>query len=200
MERSPLAHDRVFSDEAYAATYARRHRKMAEKFGREYAGKLRARGFQGGKILDVGCGSGAMNLVLTQTFADSEVVGIDLSDPLLALANQEAGAASLAGRLKFEKADVHQIPYQDDAFDVVMNVNMVHLVEDPVTMLDEMERVLAPGGYLFVADLKRSWLAFLESEMKSCLTQKEAWELISRSKLRRGSLTGTILWWRFETV
>ena len=44
---------------------------------------------------------------------------------------------------------------------------MVHLVEDPVRMLDEIERVLVPNGLLFVADLRRSWAGLIEREIES---------------------------------
>jgi len=77
MKRAPLAHERVFNNEEYAETYARRHNKMAEMFGQEYARKLSARGFQKGRIIDIGCGFGATNLVLAKRFVDSEIVGID---------------------------------------------------------------------------------------------------------------------------
>ena len=79
MKRAPLTHDMVFAGE-FAAEYARKHRGIAEKFGRECAQKLAARGFRDGKIIDVGCGFGATAIVLAQRFPDSEIVGIDLFD------------------------------------------------------------------------------------------------------------------------
>ena len=155
MKRSPLTHGRVF-DETFAERYAERHRKMVERFGHEYAEKLALRGFYRGRIIDVGCGFGAMNIVLAHRFVDSEIVGIDLSDPLLRLANRSAQAANLGDRVRFEKADVRRIPYEDNAFDVVINTNMVHLVADPVQMLNEIERTLVLNGCLFIADIRCS--------------------------------------------
>ena len=76
---------------------------------------------------------------------------------------------------------------------------MVHLVENPIRMLNEIERILAPGGHLFVADLRRSWLGLLESEIKSALTIGEARDLFGESKLRNGTFRWSLLWWRFET-
>jgi len=74
-----LVHERIFNNAKYAETYARRHNKMAEMFGQEYARKLSARGFQKGRIIDIGCGFGATNLVLAKRFVDSEIVGIELT-------------------------------------------------------------------------------------------------------------------------
>ncbi len=198
MKQSPLVHERVFAGD-FAEEYARKHQKIAEKFGREVAEKLTLRGFHGGRILDAGCGFGATAIVLAQALPQSEVVGIDLSDPLLELAIQAADAAGLGGRVAFERADVQEIPYDDDSFDVVINVQMLHLVQDPVAMLDEMERVLAPAGVLFMADIRRSWVGLFDRVFRSALTVEEADALVCRSKLRKGAFSSNLLWWRYET-
>ena len=199
MKRAALPHDRIFNDENYAQTYAEQHQGMAERFGREYVKKLAARGFRQGRIIDVGCGSGATNLVLAERFSQAEVVGIDLSDPLLELARESAAKTTFRDRVRFEKADVQQIPYDDDSFDVVINTNMVHLVEYPIRMLDEIERILAPGGHLFIVDLRRSLLGLFEAEIKSALSMGEARELLAQSSLREGTFHWSLLWWRYET-
>jgi ubiquinone/menaquinone biosynthesis C-methylase UbiE len=197
MKRSPLVHERVFAGD-FAEEYARKHRKIAGKFGREAAEKLTLRGFEGGRILDVGCGFGATAIVLAQALPRSEVVGIDLSDPLLKLAIQAAQAAGLDGRIAFEKADVQKIPFDDDSFDAVINLQMLHLVEDPVAMLDEMERVLEPEGVLFMADIRRSWVGLFDKVFRTALTVEEAGAMIQRSKLREGAFISDLLWWRYE--
>jgi len=172
---------------------------MSEMFGQEYVRKLSSHGFQKGRIIDIGCGFGATNLVLAKRFVDSEIVGVDLSEPLLRLARQATEAAHTGERVRFEKADVHQLPYEDNSFDVVINVNMVHLVEEPVQMLNEIERILVPGGFLFIADLRRSWLGLVEGPIRSGLTIEEARNLLNLSRLRSGNLSWGFLWWRFET-
>lgn len=197
MRRSTLMHERVFAGD-FAEEYARKHRKIAEKFGHEIAEKLTLRGFEGGRILDVGCGFGATAIVLAQSLPRSEVVGVDLSDPLLELAIQEAQAAGLDERVTFEKADVQQIPYDGDSFDALINLQMLHIVEDPVAMLDEMERVLAPDGVLFMADIRRSWIGLFDKVFKSALTVEEAGALARRSELREGAFSSDLLWWRYE--
>jgi ubiquinone/menaquinone biosynthesis C-methylase UbiE len=199
MNKAPLTHERIFRDEEFAGSYARRHQKMAEKFGHECAEKLSSRGFRNGRILDAGCGFGGTAIALAKRFPDGEIVGMDLSESLLRLANQAAHAAGLAQRVKFEMGDVEKIQYGDHSFDAVLNVNMVHIVENSVQMLNEIERVLVPEGFLFIADLRRSWLGFIEKEIKSALTIEEAKNLFSRSNLRKGIFSLSALWWRFET-
>jgi ubiquinone/menaquinone biosynthesis C-methylase UbiE len=197
MKRSPLMHEQVFAGD-FAEDYARKHTKIAERFGREAVEKLNLRGFDGGRILDVGCGFGATAIVLAKALPGSEVVGIDLSDPLLEMAIQTVEEAGLSGRVTFEKADVQQIPYDDDSFDALLNVQMLHIVEDPVAMLDEMERVLAPDGVLFMADIRRSWVGLLDKVFRSALTMEEANALVRRSRLRQGAFSSDLLWWRYE--
>jgi ubiquinone/menaquinone biosynthesis C-methylase UbiE len=122
-----------------------------------------------------------------------------LSEPLLNLAKVSTRLSDLHERVRFESADVHKIPYEDSSFDVVLSVNMVHLVEDPVQMLNEMERILAPNGMVFVADLRRSWLGLIEKEIKHAFTVDEARSLFRQSTMRQGVFSSTMLWWRFET-
>jgi ubiquinone/menaquinone biosynthesis C-methylase UbiE len=198
MKRAPLTHKRVFDDEDFASTYARKHKKMVEKFGHEYAAKLISRGFKRGRIIDVGCGSGGTAIVLANHFPHAEVYGIDLSEPLLGLAKVSTHLSELHERVRFELADVHKIPYEDNFFDVVLSINMVHLVEDPVQMLNEMERILAPNGFVFVADLRRSCLGLIEKEITHALTLDEARALFHQSRLRKGVFSSGMLWWRFE--
>lgn len=198
MRRSSLTYEIVFDNEDFAQKYAKRHQKMTEKFGREYEKKLRSRGFKKGRIIDVGCGAGGATIVVAKAFSDAEVVGIDLSEPLLATAEKSAQSANLSKRIIFEKADVQQIPFEENSFDVVINLNMVHFVEDPIKMLDEMERILKPGGILFIADLRRSWLGSFEKEIKASLTLLEARNLFQQSNLREGVFTSSLIWWRFE--
>jgi ubiquinone/menaquinone biosynthesis C-methylase UbiE len=75
---------------------------------------------------------------------------------------------------------------------------MVHIVEHPIQMLNEIERILIPDGSLFIVDLRRSWLGLSEKEIKSALTPKEARTLFAQSKLRTGSFSSSLIWWRFE--
>ena len=200
MKRASARQERDFKNEAFAQEYAKRHQDMAERFGREYRDKLSVRGFRGGRIIDVGCGSGATALTLAKSFAESQIVGVDLSDPILRLANLSAQAAELGERVRFEKGDAQELPYEDDSFEVALNLNMVHLVSDPIRMLNEIERVLVPDGFLFIADLRRSWLGLIEAEIRSALTLEEAKDLFGRSQLRPGVFSSQLVWWRFETL
>ncbi len=199
MKRRTPKRDPVFNDLAFAGRYAKKHLKMARNFGEEYARKLRTRGFQKGRVLDSGCGFGETLIYLAKTFPEAEFAGVDLSEPLLELAMSSAAKANVSGRVEFKKADVHSLPYPENHFTTVLNINMLHLVTDPVKMLNELERVLRDDGHLFIADIRRSWIGFLEPEFKSAFTVAEARAILDKSAIRKGMLNAGFLWWRFET-
>jgi ubiquinone/menaquinone biosynthesis C-methylase UbiE len=188
----------VFSDPAFASRYAKKHAEMQRRFGKEYAEKLRVKGFTRGRILDAGCGFGETLIRLAESFPKADLTGIDLSDPLLDLARSNAAKAGLSGRIEFKKADVCSMSFADKYFDVVLNINMVHVVENPLQMLNELERILAVDGHLFIVDIRRSWIGFLEREFFSALSVTEARNLLNGSKIRKGTMTSTLLWWRYE--
>jgi ubiquinone/menaquinone biosynthesis C-methylase UbiE len=199
MKRREAFQDPVFSDPVIASRYADKHAAMERRFGEEYARKLRARGFKEGRILDAGCGFGETLITLAKRLPDVQLSGVDLSDPLLELAGSGVRQAGLSGRIELRKADVCSMPFPDKHFDAVLNINMVHLVDRPVQMLDELERVLAAKGHLYIADIRRSCIGFLEREFLLALTVEEAAQLLRRSSIRQGELTAGLLWWRYES-
>ena len=194
-----MADDNIFSDDEFARRYADKHQKMAEDFGKEYARKLGARGFSEGKILDAGCGFGGTLIHLAKAFPNAQCVGIDMSDTLLDMARQKAEAGGVADRAIFENADVQEIPYPDDSFDVVISTNVLHHVAEPVAMLHELERVLSPEGMLYIADIRRSRLASLfDKAFREALSYGEVLALLYEAKLPKDPFTSGFLWWRYE--
>ena len=68
----------------------------------------------------------------------------------------------------------------------------------PTEQTTEIERILVPGGHLFISDLRRSWLGLLEDEIKAGLTIAEARKLFNQSDLRSGDFAWGLIWWKFE--
>jgi len=187
-----------FNDKSFAELYIKKHKKILEKLGYSYAQKLKRLGFSEGRILDAGCGFGAMCLVLAKEFSNCEVVGVDLSIPLLDYAESNISGESIETRLKFKKENVEKMSFEDNSFDVVFNVNMVHWVNNSLSMVNEIERILKPEGHLFIKDLRKSWLGVFEKEINNALSLGQAREKIGNSELRNGSFSSSLLWWDFE--
>ena len=194
-----MAQDNLFSDADFARQYAAKHQKTAEKFGVEYSGKLKARGFSTGNILDVGCGSGDTLLVLARNLPQADCTGIDASEPLLELGRQTAVTLGVQDRVHFEQADAQAIPYPDNSFDVVISTSVVHHAADPVAMLKEIARVLAPDGMLYIADLRRSRLGGLfDDAARQALSYDEVLKLLWQARFPKEPFTSGFLWWRYE--
>jgi ubiquinone/menaquinone biosynthesis C-methylase UbiE len=109
---------------------------------------------------------------------------MDLCEPLLALGRTHADARGLAGRVRFVRGDVQDMPFDDAAFDAAVSIDTLHVVASPVAMLNECERVLKPRGVLAIKNIRRSWLAWLDGVFRTAYTAGEVRELVGRSRLR----------------
>jgi demethylmenaquinone methyltransferase / 2-methoxy-6-polyprenyl-1,4-benzoquinol methylase len=98
------------------------------------------------RALDIGCGTGEATLFLAREFPAARVRGIDFSEEMIQIARAKVGLDP-EGRIAFKVADASDLPYDDDAFDLVGQLNMP-------PFFAEMARVLRPGGYAIVAS---SW-------------------------------------------
>ncbi len=108
-----------------------------------------------GPILDLGTGTAQIPIELCRQDSRSVVTAVDAAAHMLALAKQNVDAAGLHEHIRLERADAKQLPFADDGFAAVMSNSIVHHIPEPIRVLAEMVRVLAPGGLLFVRDLLR---------------------------------------------
>lgn len=102
--------------------------------------------FQGKKVLDVGSGNG---YVLSKYAAEgASVFGIDITEAGIGLCRRRFEYLGLTG--DFRVADAQAIPFPDNTFDCVCSMGVLHHVPDTQKALDEIFRVLKPGGRLIV--------------------------------------------------
>jgi SAM-dependent methyltransferase len=107
-------------------------------------------------VLDIGCGTGAFTRDLAAVVGpDGLVVGLDASPTMLARAARETGDAAVV----YLRADAERLPFRPAAFHAVCCFAALHLLADPWTALDEMSRVLAPGGRVAILTSCRTRLA-----------------------------------------
>jgi SAM-dependent methyltransferase len=95
------------------------------------------------RALDIGCGTGEGTLFLAREFPHSSVRGIDISPEMVRIAQSKIGLDP-QGRVAFKVADANSLPWPDESFDLVAQLNMP-------PFFAEIARVLRPGGYAIVA-------------------------------------------------
>lgn len=197
MKRIELYHERVFNNADFAKGYHKRNAKSLASMGRQYVRVLKKSGFRAGKILDSGCGFGAVSMEIARAFPETEIIGIDLSETLLDMAREGAKTQGLEGQFKFLNGDVQKLIFDDNSFDLVINTFMIHIVEKPMDMLNEIERVATANARIMVSDLRRMWLGYLLKKFRAPFTLKEALEIIQQSKLRQGMGKNGLFWWDY---
>ncbi len=107
------------------------------------------------RVVDVGTGTARIPVVLCTEHPRCTVVATDLADHMLDLARRNVAAAGLGDRIRLVKVDAKGSGLQAHAFDAVISNSIVHHIPEPRRAFEEMVRLLAPGGALFVRDLER---------------------------------------------
>ena len=107
----------------------------------------------GAVVLDLGCGAGTDLLIAAQmTGPTGRVIGVDMTGAMLRRARASAGAMGL-DNVELHEALIESLPLQDASVDVVISNGVIDLVPDKDAVLDEVDRVLRPGGRLQLADV-----------------------------------------------
>jgi 2-polyprenyl-6-hydroxyphenyl methylase / 3-demethylubiquinone-9 3-methyltransferase len=111
--------------------------------------------WQGKEILDLGCAGGFMAEAIAQRGA--KVTGIDPAQKAIEIARRHAESEHLS--IKYDVGVGENLPYGDQTFDIVVCVDVLEHVSDLNQVINEIARVLKPGGYLAYDTINRTLLA-----------------------------------------
>lgn len=142
------------------------------------------------KVLDVACGTGALEQLLVRDHPGQPLSGIDISEKMLAVARRKLKAYP---GVTFFKASVFTMPFPKESFDVVVCANSFHYFNNPLAALIEMKRVLKRGGKIVILDWCRDYLIcrlcdlFLkvfDPAYRQCYTQHQLNFFLTEAKFR----------------
>jgi 2-polyprenyl-3-methyl-5-hydroxy-6-metoxy-1,4-benzoquinol methylase len=107
----------------------------------------------GAVVLDLGCGAGTDLLIAAQmTGPTGRVIGVDMTAPMLARARASADEMGM-DNVELHESLIESLALDDASVDVVISNGVIDLVPDKDAVLDEIDRVLRPGGRLQLADV-----------------------------------------------
>lgn len=187
--------------------------QIAAEFGRDM--KV-AKPFAGLRILDIGCGGGLLSEPMARLGA--EVVGADAAARNIPVARLHAEQSGLA--IDYRHTTAEDMAAAGEQFDVVLNMEVVEHVADPLAYLTACQQLLKPGGLMIASTLNRNpksylfaiigaeqvmrWLPKGTHDWKKFITPDELYDLIRRAGLdpvdRKGMVFNFANWsWSLST-
>ena len=129
--------------------------------------KLRDRGFldtesiiksgiSKGYAVEIGPGPGYLGLEWLKKTENTHLTGIEISREMIKHAEKNSRDYSLQNRAEYLEANALSIPLWDNSADSVFSSGSLHEWENPLTVINDIYRILKPGGKLFISDLKRN--------------------------------------------
>jgi len=145
------------------------------------------------RIAEVGSGEGLAAITIARAYPNVEIDGFDLDDASIAVARKQAAAAGVADRARFEVRDAGDPAITGD-YDLVMAIEMLHDVPDPVGVLRTMKRLAGDRGVVLVVD-ERTEESFTvpASEMERFFYTFSTLHCLAVSMQDGGVGTGTVL-------
>ena len=115
------------------------------------------------RVLDMGCGRGAVIIMTAQRFPEAKLTGVDLWRKSDQSGNREEAAVANAkangmdSRIDFVTGDMTKLPFENDSFDLItasLSIHNIPHAQGRAQAIREAVRVLKPGGQIIIADLK----------------------------------------------
>ena len=145
VQRAHFSHGEAY-DRYTARIFGGIHRSVAED--------VAAAAPTGGMVLDAGCGSGRLAVLIARRRPDLQVRGVDLERGMVEVATQRAEQGNLASRVHFTVGDLADLPLPDDSVDLIVSTASLHHWADVGAVIASLGRVLRPGGKMWIYDFR----------------------------------------------
>lgn len=142
------------------------------------------------KILNIACGTGALEALLVKRYKNLSITGVDISEGMLAVARSKL---KMYPQVFFTRADAVTLPFGDETFDLAVCASALHYFEDPLALMKEIKRVVKKGGSVVMMDWSRDYLVCRLRDLahrirdpahRRCYSQKELRHLFEVSNFR----------------
>ena len=105
--------------------------------------------------LDIGCGTGDVTIAVLKKNPEARVTGIDLSTPMIEIAEQKTRDAGLNSRATYQVGDATALAFGENSFEGIISAFCLRNIEDRAKAFQEMRRVLRPGGVAVILELNK---------------------------------------------
>jgi ubiquinone/menaquinone biosynthesis C-methylase UbiE len=106
-----------------------------------------------GSILDIGTGPGRLLMKLYEQSSGLRVTGVDISSAMVAKARKNLEKDGLSELIEVQEGSADALPFADHSFDTIVSTGSIHHWKNPEAGLNEVYRVLKPGGYALMYDI-----------------------------------------------
>ncbi len=138
------------------------------------------------RILDVATGTAGVAIALARA-TDADIVGVDISEPMLERGRKLVYAAGLDQKIRLQHGRAEELPFPDASFDAVSFTYLLRYVADPAAALVELTRVLRPSGAM----------ASLDFYVPSNPMWRASWRVYTRALMpSAGYALGGRAWWK----
>ena len=125
------------------------------------------------RVLDLGCGTGTLTIMLKRSSPKATITGVDGDEEVLSIAKSKAEQANV--EITWDHVLAYDLPYSDNSFDIVISSLVIHhlISEDKIRVFREVRRVLRPGGGFHILDFGRPFGLFtrIQSSMMNGLEE-----------------------------
>ena len=161
---------------------------VRDRFYQDVADEISTK-LQQGNVLDIGTGRGLLLIKIAQKSERLKAYGIDISNKAIDAARRDALASGLANAPQFEVGDVCALPFEDEFFDLVVSTFSLHHWPDATAGLNEIFRVLKPGGEAWIYDHWKDPLPEARERLRKDFGRLAAWFALAHLRFVSSPMT-----------
>jgi ubiquinone/menaquinone biosynthesis C-methylase UbiE len=110
----------------------------------------------GSILVDAGCGPGYLIAALTKSLPYLSIIGVDIAEEMIQKGAYNMSQLGLSEKVSFRLGDIQALPFEDNSIDFLVTTLSLHHWSEPKKAINEIYRILKPGGQFLIFDLRRN--------------------------------------------